>query len=133
MVTRPPSPSVALTYMTMLFLVPTAPLAVPPTDGSDVATLVRRLAASEVQQGLPAGVDERVATGASPAVQYEDGPTSGTALKCPPAGVGDALGVVLIRCMVNLMIFDRYGEPIMRAVLGQSLGDGPRAQHALVF
>jgi hypothetical protein len=90
---------------------------------------MRRLAASEVQQGLPAGVDERIAAGACPAVQHENGPTIVTAFKLPPAGVGDALGVVFIRRVVNIVVFDRYGEPIVRVVLGQSLRDGPRAQH----
>ena len=95
--------------------------------------LVRRLVASEVQQGLPAGVNERVATGAFPAVQDEDGPTIVTALKLPPSGVRDALGVVFIRRMVKTVVVDRYGQPIVRVVLGQSLRDGPRAQHALLF
>ena len=88
-----------------------------------MATLLRRLAASEVQQGLPAGVNERLPAGAFPAVQDEEGPPIGTALKFPPAGVGDALGVVLIRRVVNLVVVDRYGEPIVRAVHGQSPGD----------
>ena len=105
----------------------------PLPESREAATLVRRLAASEVQKGLPAGVDERVAAGTFPAVQDEDESTVGTALKLPPAGVGDALGVVFKGRVVNLVVLDRYGEPIVRVVLGQSLGDGPRAQHAILL
>src|SRR4051812_50082708 len=42
--------------------------------GRDVAMLGRRLGASEVQQGLPAGVDERVAAGTLPSPPGEKGP-----------------------------------------------------------
>jgi hypothetical protein len=84
-----------------------------------------------VQQGLPAGIDERVSAGAVSAVQDEDGPTIVTALKLPPPGVGDALGVILIGGVVELVVVDRYGEPIVLVVLGHSLRDGPRAQYAV--
>ena len=83
-----------------------------------MATLERRLAASQVQQGLPAGVNERIAAGAFPTVQDENRPTIVTALKLPPAGVGDALGVVFVRRVIELVVFNRYGEPIVRVVLG---------------
>ncbi len=101
------------------------PRHVPLTEGGYVPTLVRRLPASEVEQRLSAGVNERVATGAFSAVEDEDGSTTGAAFQLPPSGVGDALGVVLVRRVVNLVVVDRYGQPIVRAVLGQSSGDGP--------
>lgn len=83
-----------------------------------------------MQQGLAAGGDERVAAGSFPAMQDENGPTIISALKLPPAGVRDALGGVLIRQMVKVVVIDRYGEPIMRVVRGQPLRNGPRPQHA---
>jgi hypothetical protein len=86
-----------------------------------------------VQQPVRAGVDQRVAHVAGPAVQHEHEAAVVAVLELPPAVVRDPLGLVLVRRVVELVVVDRDGEPVVAGVVGHALGHRPRPQHAVLL
>ena len=81
-----------------------------------------RLVLGQVHQPVAVGPDQGIAAYAVPAVQAEDDPPLVAVVLLPPACVGDELVLVGVVEMVEVVVLDGDGQPVLAAGGRQSTG-----------